>query len=119
MSNEDINANYWTQKDYTMRANFIEYSIFVMFITGILQWDIISIPWFYFSLIQSIHILSSLAVTVLFVIPFINIHTYKYRKNILAKKRNATKWHFRQHKISTCREGSHCEFKKQCKRKER
>jgi len=61
-----------------------------MFITGILQWDILTIPWFVFSIIQSIHIISSLIVTVLLIIPFVNIHTYKYRKNIVAKKRNST-----------------------------
>ena len=73
-----------------MQTKFVEYSIFIMFFTGILQWDIVTLPWFYFSLIQATHIVSSLIVTVLLIIPFVNIHTYKYRKNIVAKKRNST-----------------------------
>ena len=73
-----------------MKSKSIEYSIFIMFFTGILQWDVITIPWFYFSLIQAIHIVSSLIVTLFLVIPFVNLHTYKYRQNIVSKKRNST-----------------------------
>ncbi len=72
-----------------MKIVYIELSIIIMFITGILQWDVFDIQWEYFALLQSVHIISSIIVSVVLIIPFVNVHTYKYRKNIVAKKRNS------------------------------
>ncbi len=72
-----------------MKPIWIEVSIIVMFITGILQWDIINLQWEYFALLQAVHIISSIIVSVVLIIPFVNMHTYKYRKNIVAKRRNS------------------------------
>ena len=72
-----------------MKTIWIEISVIVMFITGILQWDIINLQWQYFSLLQALHIISSILVSVVLIIPFVNMHTYKYRKNIIAKRRNS------------------------------
>ncbi len=63
-----------------MKTIWIEISIIVMFITGILQWDVVDMEWEYFALIQAIHIISSIIVSVVLIIPFVNMHTYKYRK---------------------------------------
>lgn len=72
-----------------MKTIWIEISIIVMFITGILQWDVVDMEWEYFALIQAIHIISSIIVSVVLIIPFVNMHTYKYRKNIVSKRRNS------------------------------
>jgi len=72
-----------------MKTIWIEISIVVMFLTGILQWDIVNIQWEYFSLLQGIHIISSIIVSLVLIIPFVNMHTYKYRKNIASRKRNS------------------------------
>ncbi|WP_083568621.1 multiheme c-type cytochrome [Arcobacter sp. LA11] len=72
-----------------MKTIWIEISIIIMFITGILQWDILDIQWEYFALVQAVHIITSIIVSVVLIIPFVNMHTYKYRKNIVAKRRNS------------------------------
>lgn len=72
-----------------MKTIWIEISIIIMFITGILQWDYLDIQWEYFALSQAIHIISSIMVSVFLIIPFVNMHTYKYRKNIIAKRKNS------------------------------
>ncbi len=73
-----------------MNSNYIKISIVIMFITGILQWDLIGLQWKYFTVLQAIHTISSLVVSILLIVPYINIHIYKYRKNIIAKKRNSS-----------------------------
>lgn len=72
-----------------MKTIYIEISIIIMFLTGILQWDILSIQWEYYSFLQALHSISSIIVSIVLIIPFVNMHTYKYRKNIMAKKRNS------------------------------
>ncbi len=73
-----------------MKSIYIEISVVVMFFTGILQWDIINLEWEYFTSIQAIHIISSVFVSIFLVIPFVNMHLYKYRNNVLANRRNST-----------------------------
>ncbi len=73
-----------------MKIAYIELSIVLMFLTGILQWDLIDIPWVYFTFLQATHIIASILVAVFLIIPFVNMHTYKYRVNIMARKRNST-----------------------------
>ena len=58
-----------------MKTIWIEISIVVMFLTGILQWDLLDIQWEYFSLTQAIHIISSIFVSFVLIIPFVNMHT--------------------------------------------
>jgi DNA-binding beta-propeller fold protein YncE len=72
-----------------MRIIYIEAAIVLMFLTGILQWDVVNLSWDYFPYIQAIHVLASIVVSVVLIIPFVNIHTYKYRNNIIAKRRNS------------------------------
>ncbi|MCP4969299.1 MAG: hypothetical protein GY932_01745 [Arcobacter sp.] len=72
-----------------MNILYVEISIVFMFITGILQWDLIDLSWKYFSMIQALHILLSLIVSIFLIIPFVNMHTYKYRKNIISGRRNS------------------------------
>jgi len=49
--------------------------IIIMFISGILQLSIFNISWEYFRLIQSVHIVSSAIISIIFLIPFVtNIH---------------------------------------------
>lgn len=59
-----------------------------MFATGIAQWDIFAIEWKYYSTLQAVHIISSITVSALLIIPFVNIHVFKYRNNLIGKKRN-------------------------------
>ena len=72
-----------------MKAIYVSVCIIFMFVTGILQWDIFKLPWEYYRVLQALHIISSIAVSLLLIIPFVNMHTYKYRKNIIAGKRNS------------------------------
>lgn len=72
-----------------MKAIYVSVSVIIMFITGILQWDIFNLPWEYYRILQAVHIISSIVVSLVLIIPFVNMHTYKYRKNIIAGKRNS------------------------------
>jgi DNA-binding beta-propeller fold protein YncE len=72
-----------------MKIIYIEASILLMFLTGVLQWDLLGVKWEYFTSIQAIHIIISITASILIIIPFVNMHTYKYRKNIIAKRRNS------------------------------
>lgn len=71
-----------------MKSLYIQFSIVLMFATGIAQWDIFAIEWEYYSTMQAVHTISSIAVSAFFIIPFVNIHIFKYRNNIIGKKRN-------------------------------
>ncbi len=57
--------------------------LILMFITGILQWDILGIPWQYLTIISVIHALTSILVSVFLMIPFVNKHAYYH----IVKKR--------------------------------
>ncbi len=59
-----------------------------MFTTGIAQWDIFTIEWEYYSALQAVHIISSISISIFLIIPFVNIHVFKYRNNLISKKRN-------------------------------
>ena len=60
-----------------MRAIYIKILLLSMFISGILQWKFLDIAWESFRVIQALHIVSSVAILLLF-IPFIYRHVYKY-----------------------------------------
>jgi len=72
-----------------MKTIYISLSVIVMFITGIIQWDIFPLPWEYYNILQALHILGSIAIFAILIIPFVNMHTYKYRKNIIGRKKNS------------------------------
>lgn len=69
-----------------MKLVYIEISMITMFLTGILQWDILDLEWQKFSIIQFLHIVGSLFLTILLILPFIKIHISKYKKNITKSK---------------------------------
>lgn len=71
-----------------MKSIYIQLSIVLMFATGIVQWDVFNIDWGYDSVLQALHIIGSIAVSAFLIIPFVNIHVFKYRNNIISKKRN-------------------------------
>ena len=72
-----------------MKTIYISLSVVVMFITGIIQWDIFSLSWKYYNIVQALHIIGSITIFVMLIIPFVNMHTYKYRKNIIGRKKNS------------------------------
>jgi len=55
----------------------IKILIFVMFISGLLQWSVIDMSWENFRVIQALHILSSIAILFL-LLPFIYRHIRRY-----------------------------------------
>ena len=57
---------------------YIKILIILVFITGLLQWDIFDIKWKYFTLVQATHIIGSLIIFIFFIIPFTTKHIYKY-----------------------------------------
>jgi DNA-binding beta-propeller fold protein YncE len=71
-----------------MKSIYVEISLIVMFITGIAQWDIFNIGWEQFTFLQALHIIGSIVISVMLIIPFVNMHVFKYRKNIISKKRD-------------------------------
>ena len=71
-----------------MKSIYVEISLIVMFITGIAQWDIFNIGWEQFTFLQALHIIGSIMISVMLIIPFVNMHVFKYRKNIISKKRD-------------------------------
>ncbi len=60
----------------------------LMFISGILLWDLFDINWEYYSSIQAIHIILSLIVMGMLIIPFVNIHVYQHRVKNKIKSTN-------------------------------
>jgi len=71
-----------------MKSIYVEISLIVMFLTGIAQWDIFNIGWEQFTFLQALHIIGSIIISAILIIPFVNMHVFKYRKNIISKKRD-------------------------------
>ena len=61
-----------------MKALRIKIFLTSMFATGLLLWDVIDVEWEYFRMIQAIHVIGSIIVSILFVIPFVNKHVYAH-----------------------------------------
>ena len=59
-----------------MKTLSIKIFISLMFLTGILQMDILNITWEYVNKIMAIHVLGSITASALLIIPFANTHTY-------------------------------------------
>lgn len=53
-----------------------------MFISGILQWDALALPWQGYALAQAIHILFCIIVALVFIIPFSLSHINKHKKRV-------------------------------------
>jgi len=70
-----------------LKVIYITTAIVFLFITGILQWNLLEIEWKYFTFFQALHVISALFISFFLIIPFVNIHVYKYKKNINLKKR--------------------------------
>jgi len=64
----------------------IKVLIIVMFLSGILQWDVIDMKWEYLTIISIIHAFTSILVSAILIIPFVNRHAYYY---IVVKKVNS------------------------------
>lgn len=73
-----------------MKILSIKIFIIFMFISGILLLDIFNIKWENYRDISVIHIFISIILTILFIIPFVNKHTYKYI--VIEKVRDNNGW---------------------------
>jgi|GEM_PF-817394 len=69
-----------------MKTAHIKIYLILIFITGLLQIDILQVEWDYFKYIQAIHIIGSILLTVFLLIPLVNIHVYKH---LVVKKQNS------------------------------
>jgi len=61
-----------------MKTIHMKIYIILMFLTGVLQLSIFNISWEYFRIIQAVHILSSAIIAIIFLIPYVNKHTYEF-----------------------------------------
>ena len=61
-----------------MRLFNVKILILIIFVTGILQMDILNIKWQYLSTISIIHACVAVVFSVFYIIPFVNKHAYKY-----------------------------------------
>lgn len=57
-----------------MRAIYIKILVFIMFFTGIVQWKLLDIAWENFKILQPLHVIVSLIITIFLVAPFIYGH---------------------------------------------
>ncbi|MCX6076991.1 MAG: multiheme c-type cytochrome [Campylobacterales bacterium] len=69
-----------------MKTKHIKIYILLLFITGLLQLDILNIEWGYFKYVQALHILGSIIVTLFLLVPLVNIHVYKH---LIVQKENS------------------------------
>jgi len=64
----------------------VKWLIIIIFLTGILQMDILNLPWEYLKAISVIHAFLSIVFSIFYIIPFVNKHAYKY---IVVKRVNS------------------------------
>jgi len=69
-----------------MKTAHIKIYLILIFITGLLQIDILHVEWDYFKYIQAIHIIGSILLTIFLLIPLVNIHVYRH---LVVKKQNS------------------------------
>lgn len=69
----------------------IEITIYLMFITGILLWSQVNLSWEVFKFTQILHVLFSLIVLILFLLPFLKNHLKEHKKTILKRKKTYKK----------------------------
>jgi len=61
-----------------MAGIYIKIFMIIMFITGILLWNLFNISWKYYNALQAFHILGSLVIMLILIIPFVHRHVYIY-----------------------------------------
>ena len=69
-----------------MKILNIKVLILMIFLSGILQMDILNISWENLKIISIIHVFTSIFLCIFYIIPFVNRHAYKY---IVIKKVNS------------------------------
>ncbi len=69
-----------------MKTKHIKIYILLLFVTGVLQLEIINIDWGYFKYIQALHIVGSVIVTLFLLVPLVNMHVYKH---LIVQKENS------------------------------
>lgn len=69
-----------------MKILNIKVLILIIFVSGILQMDILNISWENLKIISIVHIFISIFLSIFYIIPFVNKHAYKY---IVIKKMNS------------------------------
>lgn len=69
----------------------IELSTYIMFITGFLLWEDLNISWQTYKLSQMSHILFSVIITCLLLVPFILSHAKKHKKTIIKREKSYKK----------------------------
>jgi len=67
-----------------MKTISIKIFIVFMFITGFLQQDIINLGWEYLTSLRAIHVIGSIFISIVLIIPFVNTHSYEA---LLVRKR--------------------------------
>lgn len=61
-----------------MKIFNIKVLILLIFLSGILQMDILNISWDKLKIISVIHVFASIFLCIFYIIPFVNKHAYKY-----------------------------------------
>ena len=69
-----------------MKILNIKVLILLIFLSGILQMDILNISWENLRVVSVVHIFTSIFLCIFYIIPFVNRHVYKY---IVIKKVNS------------------------------
>ena len=59
-----------------MKTLFLKIFLILMFVSGILLWDIIGVKWEYYRVLEATHIIGSIFISVFLIIPFVNKHLY-------------------------------------------
>lgn len=73
------------------KYKLIEITTYIMFLTGFLLWEDLNIAWQTYKISQLTHILFSLSISILLLLPFIMSHTKKHKKTILKRKKTYKK----------------------------
>ncbi|WP_457746121.1 multiheme c-type cytochrome [Sulfurimonas sp.] len=69
-----------------MRLFYINLDMFLMFITGILQMNFFHLGWSYFRVLEFLHIIGAILLTLFFIIPFLFVHV---RESMLVAKQKS------------------------------
>jgi hypothetical protein len=68
-----------------MKTISIRVFLFLMFVTGLVQIDILNLQWEYLTTIRALHVFGSILISVVLIIPFANTHSYEV---LFIKKRD-------------------------------
>lgn len=73
------------------KYKLIELTTYIMFLSGFLLWEDLNITWQAYKISQISHILFSLTIMSLLLIPFVISHTNKHKKTIVKTKKSYKK----------------------------